>query len=97
MTVVGEPVIFIRSVQVHGRLQSNHKKCDFLCYRETHSEKLYAVASPVGSFCTQTGCVAAKQATLSGGDDQCSWHQLGQSMRYAVQHSILPMPDIAQA
>jgi hypothetical protein len=40
---------------------------------------------------------AAQQATPSGGDDQCSCHQLGQSMRYAVQHSILPMPDISQA
>jgi len=65
--------------------------------RETHYEKLCAVASHVRSFCTQTGCVAAQQATPSGGDDQCSCHQLGQSMSYAVQHSILPMPDISQA
>ena len=49
--------------------------------RETHDEKLCAVASPVGSFCTQPGGVAAQQATPSGSDDQCSCHQRGQSMR----------------
>src|SRR2546426_7997373 len=65
--------------------------------RETHYEKLCPVALHVGSFCTQPGGVAAQQATPSGGDDQGSCHQLGQSMRYAVQHSILPMPDISQA
>ena len=49
--------------------------------RETHDKKLCAVASPVGSFCTQPGGVAAQQATPSGSDDQCSCHQRGQSMR----------------